>query len=150
MAKGIKIDMKKLEGLIEAMSSIPEARVGILGDKNSRSSSGMSNAQIGQYHEFGMGVPKRSWLRVPLMDLFHDQLERSGLDEEVLFQAIEEGSLEELVRKIGILGEDIIRGGFASGGYGKWQKHAVGYENNTGQILVDSAQLRDSISSEVV
>jgi hypothetical protein len=147
----IRLDTTGLEALIKAFSHIPKARVGVLADKNSRGQDS-GNADIGAKHEFGEnGMPIRSWLRMPLTTKFREFLENSGaFDKEVLADIIREGSIAKWVEKMGLVGEQTIAAAFASGGFGQWKAHAPGYENNTGMILVDSQQLRNSVSSQVV
>lgn len=127
-------------------------KVGILGEKNSRSGS-MTNAQIGAMHEFGTTtIPKRSFLREPISDNLDKELKKAGLlDKKVIAKIIKESSAAELLAQVGILAEGIIADAFATGGFGKWPAWKTkGYENNTGNILVDTQQLRNSITSEVV
>lgn len=142
--KGLKSLLKALKG------DLPTAKVGILGNKNGRRDEG-SNATIGAKHEFGSaGVVQRSFLRVPITDNMQEYLDKSGaFDKDALARVIKEGSIIEWVKKIGVIAETIVSDGFASGGFGKWAPWRPGYQNNTGQILVDTAQLRDSITSEV-
>lgn len=144
----VKLDMSKLKNIAEALGNAPKAKVGVLGSKASRD--GMNNAQIGLYHEFGYGVPKRSFLRQPILEKFQDKLDEAGLDGSTVFEtASQTGDLTDLIKGIGLVGETVVADSFRTGGDGKWPAHAPGYQNNTGMVLVDSQQLRDSISSEV-
>lgn len=144
----VKLDIAKLNNIAKALENLPKAKVGILGGYAARD--GINNAEIGLRHEFGYGVPKRSFLRVPLIDNFQRKLDESGLDGAAVFEAAssEEG-FTPLIKEIGLVGEIVVAEGFRTEGYGKWQPHAPGYTNNTGMVLVDTQQLRDSISSEV-
>lgn len=145
----VEVNMKKLEDLIEALSGNPKVRVGIMGDSNKRKD-GLSNATIGAIHEFGHGVPQRSFIRRPLIDGL-DQAVQASIGPGDLEQMTDEKSLVPFVRKIGIIAEEVIQTAFDTGGNGKWPKWITpGYSSNTGNILVDSGQLRDSITSVVV
>ncbi|AFC22572.1 hypothetical protein phi1422_0052 [Bdellovibrio phage phi1422] len=134
---------------IKALENIPTAKVGVLSGKNSREDSN-SNATIGLKHEMGIGVAKRSWLRMPLILKYDEYLRQAGFNEDkVIEQIIEGASFKEMVAKMGIIGVTVIQDAFSTGGFGKWKPHAKGYTNNTGMILVDTQQLRNSIISQV-
>lgn len=150
------LDTKGLDNILKMLKSTAIIKVGILGEKsvrgNGTSSSHPSNADIGAQHEFGTSkVPKRSFLLEPITDNMDKYLKEADvLDPETLKTLVKTVSPEVLLRKIGILAEGIIGDGFSSGGFGKWAPwKSKGYENNTGMILVDSQQLRNSITSEV-
>lgn len=129
----------------------PVARVGILGDKNLRTSEGVkSNAEIGARHEFGSGkLPIRSFLRAPISDKMQSYLESSNaFDPQALSKVIKTGSLLEWTRKLGILAESIVSDAFATGGFGKWKPSNMA-RKKVHQTLVETNQLRESITSEV-
>lgn len=149
----MSLDTRKLDQLLRLLKKkSPVVHVGVLAGKNTRQGSG-SNAEIGAKHEFGIdGMPQRSFLKVPIADNMESYLAKAGaLDENaVLKEAVAANSLMPLMKKIGIVAETIVSDAFGSGGFGKWATWKIpGYENNTGQILVDSQQLRNSITSEV-
>lgn len=147
------INTKGLDKLLKALKTQPPVcRVGILGDKDARTSHGTSNATIGAAHEFGTSeLPMRSFLRVPISEKLTKEIESSGaLDKDVMRDVIKSGTVVPWLKKIAILAEGIIEGAFASSGYGKWAAWTTpGYDNNTGQILKDTQQLSRSITSEV-
>lgn len=150
------LNTKNLDKLLKALKAKPPmAKIGIMGDKVARSKSGaLSNADIGAKHEMGdpsQGLPQRSFLRIPLIDNLYKYLVASGaFDKKVLARVIKEGTLTPWVKVMAVTGEQIIGDGFMTGGFGKWAPWASkSYENNTGMILVDTTQLRDSITSEV-
>lgn len=147
-----KLDTKGLDKLIKAFaSSKMQTHVGVLG-KNQTRKDGGSNAEIGAKHEFGSAeVPQRSWLRVPLTDYLFKALEAAGaFDKNQLKKILKLGTFRPYYEKVGIVAESVIQEGFNSGGYGKWARWRKGYSSQTGNILVDTQQLRNSISSEVV
>lgn len=132
------------------------ARVGILGDKTVRSNNekkqGLNNAEVGAIHEFGgANHPQRSFLRVPIAEHLESKLEGSGLaDKDRLALVLKTGDTTPWVQELAILAEAIVIEAFATGGYGKWTPWTTpGYQNNTGQILKDTQQLSESITSEV-
>lgn len=149
------INVKGLEKLAKALKMKPPvARVGILGNSSARKEgSGPSNAEIGAAHEFGTSkLPMRSFLRIPISENLNAYLESSGLlDKKAMADVVTQGSLRPWVEKMAIVAEGIVIEGFHTGGFGRWAPWKTpGYENNTGMILVDTTQLRDSITSEVV
>lgn len=146
----VKLDTKKMDALLRALGkNMPSVQVGILGEEPRAEGGKATNAFIGACHEFGTArLPMRSFLRVPITDHLQKKMQNAGYKR--VFSEIAEGeSLVPLAKKIGVMAEAIVLEGFATGGYGKWKSHAPGYENNTGNILVDTTQLRDSITSEV-
>ena len=144
----VKINTKFLDQFEKMLDNIPKAKIGILASSNSREESN-SNATIGFKHEFGIGVPKRSFIREPLIQNMMKNLEEAGFNEDTLEEAIKAGGFKQVVQKIGIVGVSTIQDAFNTGFEGKWAPHADGYSNNTGMILVDTQQLRNSIISEV-
>lgn len=148
----IQLNTKGLDQLIKALKGKqPTARVGILGSKTNRGHN-QSNATIGAIHEFGGAkMPQRSFLRVPIADHLQKQMESSGFfNKDVLQQVLKEGTIMPWLKKVAVLAEGIVAQAFATGGYGKWPAWKTpGYKNKGNRVLVDTGQLRDSISSEV-
>jgi hypothetical protein len=151
MAEEVTIEIKNLKKFLKALNGpSPRIKLGILGDKNARSSSSTSNAEVGAKHEFGIGVPERSFLRKPIIEQFQKYLEEASVYNLQAFQAvIREGTLMGWTTKTAALAETVVLDAFATGGFGQWKAHAPGYTNNTGMILVDTQQLRNSISYEI-
>lgn len=157
-------NVQGLDQILKALKAKPPvARIGILGDStrnNARSSmsyasvsnsQATSNATVGAAHEFGTSkMPMRSFLRIPLMDFLDKELESSGLiDKSALKDVIKQGSLMPWMIKVSKVAEKIVQGAFDSNGYGKWAPWKGNYESATGNILVNTQQLRNSITSEV-
>lgn len=159
----VQLNTKALDKLIRVFKGeMPTVRVGILGQHNTRTmqvqkASGKfntvtsSNAEIGAAHEFGTSkVPQRSFLRMPLTEKLNGEITKAGgYKDETIKQVIRDGSIRVYMQKIAALAEAVVLDAFRTGGFGKWAPHKPGYTNNTGQILIDTQQLRDSISSEV-
>lgn len=146
----LKID--GLEKLLKALKGkAPSARIGILGSAP-RTGSKVSNAQVGAAHEFGTShLPVRSFLRVPLNDHLTRRLESSGaFDPETLLEITKAGTIIPWLKKMVITAEAIVAEGFATNGFGKWAPWKAPYKSATGMILVDTTQLRNSVTSEIV
>lgn len=147
-------DDRALEQLIKSLGSTnaPVGRIGVLGGKTTRQTVGPTNAEIGAKHELGLdGMPVRSWLLVPLIDNLQKYLDQSkAFTPKALRTVIKQGSIKPWLEKAMTVAELVVAEGFASGGFGKWAAWKTkGYTNNTGDILVDTKQLRDSVTSEV-
>lgn len=148
----VEMNTKDLDKLIKAISGdLPYARVGVLGQSNNRDNGG-SNATIGAAHEYGTTtLPQRSFLRIPISEQMGRYMESTKLFTEDAFKVlIKEGSFKNYVKMLGVIGEQIVSDAFASGGFGAWKSWKnKNYTNNANQILVDTHQLRDSITSDV-
>lgn len=144
----VEMHIEKLESLLEALDSDVKVRVGIMGSENRRAD-GLSNATIGAIHEFGMGVPQRSFLRQPLIDNAGPAIE-AAVNQQDVEEMINTESMVPFMRKVGIISEEVVQQAFDTAGNGKWPKWITpGYSSKTGNILVDTTQLRDSITSAV-
>jgi phage gpG-like protein len=131
--------------------SMPTVRVGILGNKSAREGkAGVTNAEVGAFHEFGTSkLPQRSFLRMPLALKLDKQMKQSGaFDKDVLQDAIHTASFVPYMKKIAVLCESIVLGAFETGGYGQWRPSNMNRKKNW-QTLVETQQLRNSITSEV-
>ncbi len=152
------LNVKGLDQLVKALKAKPPTcRVGILGSKASRSpspgeKSTPTNAEVGAAHEFGTStIPQRSFLRVPIAEGLQKEMESSGLlDKDALNDVIKSGSVTPWLKKVAISAEACVSDAFDSGGNGKWPPWKnSNYTNNSGQLLVDTKQLRESVTSEV-
>lgn len=143
----------KLDSIIESLRNMPKIRVGILGNAM-RANSGVTNAQIGAAHEFGTEkIPARSFLRMPLTTRLPLKLKSAGIDAKRLIEHAENGDMSGFVNKIGIAAQATILEAFDTGGFGTWQalkpEIIARKTDNQTQILVETTQLRDSVSYEV-
>ena len=126
--------------------------IGILGANTSRRDSVSNNATVGACHEYGTEtLPIRSFLRMPLNDHLQEYLDRAGaFKNDTITEIIKTGTLIPWMEKIAVTAENVVQEAFHTGGFGKWEKWKdPDYKNHTGQILVDTTQLRDSITSRV-
>lgn len=167
------LNTKNLDGMLKALkNNLSRARVGILGGKSIRNNAPIAggkslnaaskapsgkinvttNAAVGAIHEFGTNnMPQRSFLRVPISENLQKNLESSGaFTDDELKIVVKEASLVPWLQRVAAIAEKIVSDAFDTGGFGKWPKWKTpGYKNNTGQLLVDTQQLRNSITSEV-
>lgn len=149
------IEVKGLEQILKALKKkAPVIKVGILGGHDARSGKTTSNATIGAVHEFGdpsRNIPQRSFLRMPISTHLQKEMEASGeFDKETLQGVIKTGNLLPWAKKIAAIAEQTVAESFLTSGWGQWSAWKnPKYENNTGQLLIDTQQLRESISSTV-
>jgi hypothetical protein len=148
------VNVAGLDKLLKALKAKPpNARVGILGPKDARKEGEVGNADIGAAHEYGdpgRGLPQRSFLRIPLADNLQKAMESEGaFSEEELKEVLRSGSVMAWLKKVAVLAEGVVREAFDLEGPGWPEWSDPDYENNTGKILQDTQQLRESIISEV-
>ena len=122
------------------------------GHETGEKKSDVTNAEIGLAHEKGsksQNLPRRSWLVTPLEDHLPEYFESIGQEAIDLIIAQQNPKNYEM---LGVIAEQIIQKGFATGGYGKWKPLAAFTVANKGSsaILIDTGQLRKAITHEVV
>lgn len=149
----IKFDLTKLNSIVGNLETKMVAKVGILGDKNKRNEAGKSNAEIGATHEYGSfsdNIPKRSFLKDPLFKLRKKEL-IDGTAKIVNRNLGNENSVKIIYKQLGLLGEYIVKMAFSTGGFGTWKplSQTTIDKKGSNKILVDTSQLRRSITSKV-
>lgn len=146
-------DTKNLDKLVRALKKgkLAGVKIGIFGKNSVRSDSKKTNATIGAYHEFGTRyLPQRSFLKMPITDHLSKELEQSGaFDEAALTAVVKSGSMKPWLDKVAICAEAVVQDAFDTGGFGKWKPSDMRFKENH-QTLVETTQLRNSITTEVV
>ena len=170
----VRMDLKKLQDLYESLKHRPSLWVGVAESKDARKEVGMTNNRLAMIHEYGApehGIPARSFVRTPIAD--HAVEIMAPIKEHIQLILKTEGA-KKLWEMVGHACEQVISHGFDTGGYGKWAplkystlmaKLNIGkfrnlhrrkltiahiYAGNIGMgILVDHAELRNSVSSQV-
>lgn len=156
----VKLNTPGLDKIMKALGGdTPRARVGILGDKTVRGANeqgetktqtGPTNAMIGAAHEYGTSkIPQRSFLRLPISMELSGRLEDAGLtSKDTLKEVIKTGSVIPWLKKVAVAAENIVLDAFDNGGFGLWLPSDMTRKKNH-QTLVETQQLRNSITSEV-
>lgn len=145
---------KVISNFIKALKTANKscARVGILND-TARNDSFLTNAEIGEQHEFGIGVPQRSFLRMPIANHLQEKIDEAyPLNKKTLEQIVSEKSFYPLLKKLGSLGHEVVMDAFDSGGYGTWKPLSpltIALKGSD-TILIDTFQLKDSVDWDVV
>ena len=107
---------------------------------------GQTVAQVGAQHEYGAGVPRRSFLRTPFAVKKDDMDKAIAKQFEDVFQRGK--TAEKALGLIGTVAVNISKGAFTTRGYGEWPditddtKEAKG----SSQVLIDTGTLRNSIT----
>ena len=155
MAEGDTIEIKGLDQLMKALKvKSASIRIGVLGGSDDRSGKEQSNATIGAVHEYGApgrNIPQRSFLRIPLSENLQKEMEASGLlTQESADEVIKKGDLKSWLKAVATCAEAVVDDAFENSGNGKWPKWKdPNYTNEGGMLLVDSGQLRRSITTEI-
>ncbi len=175
----VALDTSPLAALRKELASAPSKRVhiGVLGGSDARSgdeSQGYvpGNAEIGLAHEYGVigglsplkmpgqskqpakassrSLPERSFLRMPIISRLPKAIDGQG--RETWRQFILTNGVTPTLKLLGILGEGIVQDAFKTGGFGLWPKlkRATIRRKGSATILVDKAELRQSITSRVI
>lgn len=171
----ININLDKLELIQKALGGKYRAQVGVLGSSphnrsvlkprmaTERSAKGIgrpskslgadkTNAEIGADHEFGnigRGLKQRSFLWMPLSLYLNDAVQKKAA---VFNRLINLADLHQCYATLGIVAENVVQAAFQSGGFGNWPDISAETKARKGsdKILIDTAQLRKSITSRVV
>ena len=107
---------------------------------------GQTVAQVGAQHEYGSGVPRRSFLRVPFTTK-QDELSTAITKQfEDVFQRGK--AAEQALGLIGTVAVNISKGAFTTRGYGEWPDitQATKDAKGSSQVLIDTGTLRNSIT----
>ena len=167
----VSMDIKKMQRLYESLKTRPHILVGVFQSDSARKEKGLTNAELGSYHEYGApehGLPKRSFLREPIADHVQDIM--AAAKGANLKELLVTGGAMKVWKAIGVAGEKVVLRAFDTGGFGKWPslKNATIWSKlkgsvatkankfwnvkagNVGQgILVKTGQLRRAVSSRV-
>lgn len=152
----VKINLTGLRTLQHQLGELESMRVevGLLEDTAGRSASSnrlQDNPSIGFEHEFGSvlrNIPERSFIRMPLM-LHLGNAVSAGVD---WVQLLKHKGSKFVLARLGVVAEEVIQEGFATGGYGTWPQLQPDTIRRKGSsaILIESAQMRKAVTSRVV
>ena len=144
-------DLSQLRDLTKQIkiATTHEVNIGIAQDIGQYPNGGKV-VDVGRRHEFGIGVPRRSFLRMPFI------VKQKTIDKAIAtsWKKITDGKSTALKEFgiLGIIGQNISKDAFASGGFGKWEKLKPATEKAKGsdEILLDTSKLVQSITNWVV
>jgi len=141
--------LQRTTHMAQAMREMAGKSVAVGLPKESGSSkiyeSGLTVIEVGARHEFGDGVPSRSFLRTPFKVRAEEI--RAAIDRQAM-NVIEGGPVDQALGMIGVKAANISKGAFTSRGYGQWEDldPATKTSKGSSQVLVDTGTLRGSIT----
>lgn len=110
---------------------------------------GASVSQIGAFHEYGAGVPKRSFLRMPFA--VQSKTIETALAQQ--FSRIVQPSVtvQNALGRVGAVARNVVLMAFRSSGFGQWPdiKEETKRRKGSSRILIDQGVLRGAITWEV-
>lgn len=111
---------------------------------------GQRIVEVGIRHEHGLGVPRRSFLRMPFIVKQAEINKQINISWEKIISG-KSTAIKEL-GVLGILGQNISKEAFATGGFGKWEKlnPKTIKAKGSNEILIDKAKLVQSVTNWVV
>lgn len=122
--------------------------VGVNSDTSFVYPNGSTVQEVAGRHEFGVGVPRRSFLRVPFIKE-EQQIENFT---KLQFKKVIDGfDAEKALGLIGIKAENIAKEAFEDNGGGTWPDISEQTKRSKGSsgVLIDTGVLRGSITSVV-
>ncbi|WP_299074739.1 hypothetical protein [uncultured Paraglaciecola sp.] len=150
--ENVEYDMTKLNKLISSVAEGGSVKIGVLGSDAQRGDGGIKNSELAAIHELGSysrNIPPRSFLRAAFL---HGQDEfGTFLKSEKSKELIAEGDTKTLLARLGLFAETLVQRAFETSGFGQWpalQSSTVKAKGSSAP-LIDTGQLRRSISSEV-
>ena len=142
-------ELRKITKEIKELTT-KEIKIGISGDVGTYPD-GTKIVEVGRWHEYGLGDnPRRSFLRVPMI------IKQALINAHIKkgWNLILNGQSDAIteLNKVGIVGQEISKGAFATGGYGTWKKlnPQTIKRKGSSEILIDTGKLVNSIHSWVV
>jgi Tfp pilus assembly protein FimT len=145
-----KNDLSELEHITKQLKIAKKTaiKVGLPSDVGSYKN-GTSILQVGSAHEYGLGVPRRSFIRVP-MDKEKAKI-KSAL-ESGFKSVMNGGDVIQNLNKVGLIAQNISQTAFKNQGYGQWQDISEDTKEKKGssKILFDTGRLVQSVSFWVV
>lgn len=181
MANGanVKADMSGLENLMKGFKDEWTVKIGILGSdakEQHDGKSGLTNAEIGTFHEFGTRrMPRRSFLEDAIARKVFAPENLKDMKKDIWKQYFTKNGAKDFMKNIGDAALLAIEEAFNTNGFGEWEpltnstmsafeskKGITGWRTGTiaqfrkglriaggRQILTDTGRLRHSLSFKV-
>lgn len=143
MAVNIKINKRKIKQKIEKANLAVEITVGIHKEEDARSESDLSNAQIGFIHEFGVGVPQRSFLRSTLANNKREYRKQ-------LQKIVNSGSKKKLKKSLALQAEMDVKDTITKGIPPPLADSTIKKKKGQDTPLIDTGQFLESIKGKVI
>ncbi len=115
----------------------------------------LTNPDIAAKNEFGIGVPRRSMLRMPFHLHGDKVLKDAQADAKAQLKEVgraPERTAKRILDRVGIAGENLVQDAFDTRGFGSWKPNAPLTVELKGSDspLIDTAQLRRAVDSRAV
>ena len=128
-------------------------KVGLPKDKSSGKiyENGETVIEVGVKHEYGIGVPQRSFLRVPFRKKEKEIQKAFKISYEKI--ANEGSDTKQQLEKLGVFLQMVSREAFKNNGYGTWQElseRTLKAKSPKTKPLIDTGTLKNSITYEVI
>lgn len=138
--------LQKLEAFLKDMQG-HKLYVGVTKSSNSRPKDGASNALIAYVHEFGVGVPERSFLRSTVLEQAQKYVK---IQRDNIIPAIKSGVMtaEEAYRRLGIVASNDVKLKITNGPFTALDQKTIDRKGSS-KPLIDTGELRQSITYEV-
>lgn len=129
----------------------PGVRVGVLGEKGGAqhkgSPAGITVAEIAEIHEFGLGVPERSWLRDWIDANTRQIADRIRREEAEVVKG--KRTREQAIKRLGVWIQGEIQQRIADGIPPPNAPSTIAKKGSS-KPLIDTGQLRQSITHKIV
>lgn len=143
-------DLSKLDHIAKQMKIAKKTaiKVGLPSDVGSYQN-GASILQVGSAHEYGLGVPRRSFIRVPMEK---EQAKIKAALEAGFKNVMNGGDTVTNLNKVGLIAQNISQAAFKNQGYGKWSaiQDSTKAKKGSSKILFDTGRLVQSVTYWVV
>lgn len=143
-----------LEQSTQYLKSLEEMKrksvaIGILGEDGGETyEDGATLVQIGAIHEYGLGNPERSFIKMPT------ELKQKDIARVIGVQfnkTLEGQGVDKSLGLLGVYVQNVIKGAFTSDGYGKWPPLSAitVAKKGSSKPLIDTGRLMNSIHYEI-
>lgn len=138
--------MSRLQNYLDELNK-SKVYVGVTKDKNQREKGEATNALIAYVHEFGIGVPERSFMRSTIIE---NAQKYQKINRDNILPAIRSGTLtaEECYRRLGTIAQSDMQQKIVNGSFKPLKEETIKRKGST-KPLIDTGALRQSITYEV-
>lgn len=152
----VRFNLDGLEDIKRQVGRSYRARVGILGSGAARDDapgSTINNATLGLIQMFGSlsrKIPARDFLLMPIQKNQRELIQ--SLQSGAMRDAFTRHEYKKMFALLGLKAEELVQRAFETGGFGLWKplKAETVARKGSSKPLIDTGQLRKSISSDVV
>lgn len=130
----VKADLSGLEGLLRGLKDEYSVKIGIIGSDAKQqhdSESGLTNADIGTFHEFGTKrMPRRSFLEDAIIRKVFSPDQMKDMKKILWKQFFVKNAAKKFMQDIGAKALDAVWMAFDTNGFGEWKPLTISTEQN--------------------